>query len=268
MRLYPFQASFESKTDGIFGTKKGEHKTEHEQKISWAGLLTGYIVPLIIASMKPFPSLFAQLRPFVTLGSLLIVSLFLSACGGGSTSSGADGGIIATGRALVTGNVASSTLPGDLNNITVTIQNRSTTTNAAGVFRLDDVPAGNQKIVFRKGGEASSLPITLQSQSKTTLNNVHINDQSVSTEKVEVDDHASSVTKEAPEESVKAEDQDKTPEQSSDDNDQESSNSEDDSESEMPTDDPSSEMDDKEKDATQDENEDDNDEEDDKKGEK
>lgn len=176
--------------------------------------MTGYIVPLIIARMKPFPSLFVRLRPFVSLSSLLIVSLFMGACGGGSTSSGADGGIIATGRALVSGNVASSTLPGDLNSITVTIQSRSTTTNSAGLFQLDDVPAGQQKIVFSKGGQASSLPLNLQSQSKTTLKNVHIDDKFVSTEKVEVDDHSNAVEAEDPQETIKPKEQNELTEQS------------------------------------------------------
>jgi len=195
--------------------------------------LTGYIVPLIIANMKSFPPLSARLRPFVTLGSLLVLFLFLSACGGGSTSSGADGGIIATGRALVTGNVATSTLPGDLNDIRVTIQNRSTTTNSAGAFRLDDVPAGDQKMVFSKGGEASSLPLTLQSQSKTTLSNVHIDDDSVSTEKVEVDDHSSAVRTEDTDESVEVEDQDNETEQADDDDHTESPDTEEDESEEL-----------------------------------
>jgi len=229
--------------------------------------LTGYIVPLIIANMKPFPLLFSRLRLYATPGSLLILSLFLGACGGGSTSSGADGGIIATGRALVAGNVASSTLPGDLNNITVTIQNRSTSTNSAGTFRLDDVPAGNQKIVFSKGGEASSLAISLQSQSKTTLSNVHISDHSASYEDAEVDDHSSNVETEDPEESVKAEDLDKETEQTDDDTDTESADTEEDDESEASKQ-ASLETNDDEEDTDEDEDEDEEDEEDDEQGQK
>ena len=113
----------------------------------------------------------------------------LGACGGGDTASGADGGIIATGRALVNGNVASSTLPGDLSNISVSLQERSTSTNAAGEFTLGDVAAGDQKMIFSKGGQTASLPLSIQNQSQTTLNDIHISEKTVTTDHVEVEDH-------------------------------------------------------------------------------
>ncbi len=113
----------------------------------------------------------------------------LGACGGGDTASGADGGIIATGRALINGNVASSTLPGDLNNISVSLQERSTSTNAAGEFTLGDVAAGDQKMIFSKGGQTASLSLSIQNQSQTTLNDIHIGEKTVTTEHVEVEDH-------------------------------------------------------------------------------
>jgi len=135
--------------------------------------------------MKFFQSLSGLHR----LSCLLILALALSACGGGDTASGADGGIIATGRALVSGNVASSSLPGDLNNISVNLKERATSTNAAGEFSLGDVAAGEQEIIFSKGGETASLALAIQSQSQTTLNNIHINEKTVTTDKVEVEDH-------------------------------------------------------------------------------
>lgn len=135
--------------------------------------------------MKFFQSLLRLHR----LNCILILALALSACGGGDTSSGADGGIIATGRALVSGNVASSTLPGDLNNISVNLKERATSTNAAGEFSLGDVAAGEQEIIFRKGGETARLPLSIQSQSQTTLNNIHIGEKTVTTDEVEVEDH-------------------------------------------------------------------------------
>lgn len=140
------------------------------------------------------------------LSYISIIALAPGACGGGDTSSGADGGIIATGRALVSGNVASSTLPGDLNNISVTLKERTTSTNAAGEFTLGDVPAGSQEISFRKGGQTASLALSIQSQSQTTLNNIHIGEETVTTDHVEVEEHTSPV------ENVEEEDEHNTPE--------------------------------------------------------
>jgi len=137
---------------------------------------------------------YRQSRFSIRLFSLtlfLLTALSLEGCGGGSTSSGADGGIIATGRALVNGNVASSTLPGDLKGIEIKILDRTTLTNANGEFSLDDVAAGNQKMYFAKGGQTASLALAIPSQSQTTLNDVHIDNDTASTESIEVEDHSS-----------------------------------------------------------------------------
>ncbi len=131
-------------------------------------------------------------RQSISFGlTLTLFTIFgLTACGGGDASTGADGGIIATGRALVNGNVATSTLPGDLNDIEVSILNRTTRTNTLGEFSLADVEAGTQQVIFRKGGETASLALSILSQSQTTLSNIHIDSDTVSTESIEVEDHS------------------------------------------------------------------------------
>lgn len=169
-------------------------------------------------------NLFQPLSVLFRSSCIAILALALSACGGGDTASGADGGIIATGRALVSGNVASSSLPGDLNQISVNLKERATSTNAAGEFTLGDVAAGDQEIIFSKGGQTASLALSIQSQSQTTLNNIHIGEKTVTTDEVEVEDHTPHAKNEDEDED---EDEQKTPETESEDDEIEESEQED-----------------------------------------
>lgn len=118
-------------------------------------------------------------------GLLLISTLGLISCSGGSGSSASSaGGIIATGRAQVSGNVVSSTLAGGLDNIQVALDNERTETNAKGEFTFLDVASGAKTIVFSKSGRSAKLNVNLVSASRHDINNIRISNGGVSVETI------------------------------------------------------------------------------------
>ena len=124
----------------------------------------------------------------IAVGTLLFLSLLLlGACSGGSTASG--GGIVATGRTSVSGNVVSSDLAdGNLSGITVSAKGKQSVTNARGVFKIDEVMSGDLDVVFSKQGQSARFPLKVSSGSQTILKNVRIRGSQATPEQVAVED--------------------------------------------------------------------------------
>ena len=143
--------------------------------------LTWAIVPLTLAHMKHR----TKIKPFAFIASLALCFVLLSACGG-DASSDSGGGIVATGRADVTGNVVESSLPGNRGGIAVSIRERKTTTDKSGHFTLLGVLAGDQSLVFSKGGQAVTLGVTIPRNSRVSIADIRIKNGAASTNHVDV----------------------------------------------------------------------------------
>jgi len=121
-------------------------------------------------------------------GWMIVVSLFVSlaACDSSGSSSSGSGGVQTFSRTAVQGNVSSSSFGGSggLEGIDVAVGDRSTSTDAAGNFRLTGVPAGEQTIVFSKGGEQASMKINVGAGGTLTISNIKVGRNSAGSPRV------------------------------------------------------------------------------------
>ncbi len=116
-------------------------------------------------------------RTFVTISICTGLSL-LSACGGGGS-----GGGDATGATL-TGTMTSfqASVNAAASSVIVSIGSLSTQTSADGTFTLNNIPAGDQTVVFSEGGSSASYALNGVAQDETfTLDDVQVSGSTITT---------------------------------------------------------------------------------------
>lgn len=122
----------------------------------------------------------APSRRSLAFRSLLFVS-FLALCACEESGNASTGGGTESGSAVVEGNVQSSELADGIDGIEVRVLANRTQTDVDGGFRLAGVPAGNQILVFSKGGQSASLSIMVPAAGTIKLLDVRITGDTVAT---------------------------------------------------------------------------------------
>lgn len=102
----------------------------------------------------------------------IVMVWVLAACGGGTSVSG--GGIVATGKAEINGNVSSSWQGSGLGGISVSVDQQQTRTDANGRFLLQGVEPGSRQLQFSQGANRASMQINTVANKRVTLNNVRL----------------------------------------------------------------------------------------------